>query len=170
MMVLLLSSGGAWMPSYMEGWFYTLPRGKTVPQDGDIRWGPVPVFCVWPAAPTRPSPSLPSGTVWWCNVQWPALCSGGISHNETYNKYVACHVLSTVVAVTSKWINWDHLDGQKQFFATMGKPCVWMWVGNQIQKWDILNSFVDDLYRLCCFDDMKHGNLIDLKCPFRLTA
>lgn len=101
MMLLLLSSGGAWMPSHMEGWFYTLPGGKTVPQDGYIRWRPVPVFCVWPAAPTQPSPGLPSGAVWWCNMQWAALCSGGFSYNETYNKYVTCLVPDTAAAVKS---------------------------------------------------------------------
>ena len=35
--MLLLPSGGACMPSHMEGWFYTLLGRETVPQDGHIR-------------------------------------------------------------------------------------------------------------------------------------
>jgi len=100
-LLLLLSSGRACMPSHMEGWFYTLPGRKTLSQDGHIRWGPVPVFCVWPAPPTQPSPSLPSGTVWWCNLQWAALSSGGFSHNETYSKWVSCLIPGSVA--TFKW-------------------------------------------------------------------
>ena len=35
--MLLLPSGGARVPSHMEGWFYALLGRETVPQDGHVR-------------------------------------------------------------------------------------------------------------------------------------
>lgn len=121
--MLLLHSGRACMPSHMEGWIYALPGRKTVPQDGHIRWGPVSLFCIWPAASAQSPSSLPSGTVWWCNMQWSAVSGRRFSHDEVYSKYVTKLVSGVFTAHESKSLKWRDFSRQETDFCDIAHGC-----------------------------------------------